>query len=401
MRVTFLSNGYGEDAIGSRLAAELKQQPRLDVRAYPTVDRGDAYEGVCEILGQRQVMPSGGLLLHSWDLFVADLRAGFISMTLRQLRDLAALKTDTLVVVGDIYALLLSRLVPCQRRFYVQPLVSAYHQPTTGSRANRLTMEQFTGFERWLIGRLVTRMYVRDAFTAQTLQARGLSNVRFLGNPMVDKLEPAQPFSRTDLLSNTKPDAPVIALLPGTRKYAHHTLQVMLEALRHYPEAVGLLAWAVEDRPHVMGWCWHETVASRVLDNTSNNTLLGVLERGQQQVFVYQQRFADILHAADVALGTAGTAHEQAAARGVPVVSFPLPPHYTPAFLANQQRLLADALVVVEADPAKIARALHSLWQDEATRQQAVTVGQARMGKAGGTRAIVADMLAQLEIRRQ
>lgn len=395
--MTFLSNGYGEDVIGSRLAAELRQLPEIDVRAYPTVDRGDAYEGVCDILGQRQVMPSGGLLLHSWHLFVADLRAGFVGMTLRQLRDLAALKTDTLVVVGDAYALLLSHLVRCQQRFYVQPLVSAYHQPTTGSRANRLTMEQFTGVEQWLIRRLVTRMYVRDAFTAQTLQARGLSNVRFLGNPMVDKLEPSQPFSRADLLSNTTPNAPVIALLPGTRKYAHLTLQVMLEALCHYPESVGLLAWAAEDRPHVVGWCWQETAASRV----SNNNVLGVLERGQQQVFVYRHRFADILHVADMALGTAGTAHEQAAARGVPVVSFPLPPHYTPAFLANQQRLLADALVVVEAEPEKIARALHSLWQDEVTRQQAVTVGQARMGKAGGTRAIVADMLMQLEIGRQ
>ena len=106
----FLSNGYGEDAIGSRLAAELTQQTRVqqtrvplietDVCAYPTVDRGDAYEGVCQILGQRQVMPSGGLMLHSWDLFAADIRAGFVSMTLRQLRDLVRLPTDVLVVVG-------------------------------------------------------------------------------------------------------------------------------------------------------------------------------------------------------------------------------------------------------------------------------------------------------------
>jgi uncharacterized protein (TIGR03492 family) len=167
----------------------------------------------------------------------------------------------------------------------------------------------------------------------------------------------------------------------------------MLEALRHYPEAVGLLAWAAEDRPHVPGWRWQESVSAAAL----TDNLLGVLERGQQRVFVYRQRFADILHAADVALGTAGTAHEQAAARGVPVVSFPMPPHYTPAFLENQQRLLADALVVVAAEPEEVARALRSLWQDEAARQHAAAIGKTRMGEAGGTVAIVADMLVQLE----
>ena len=283
----------------------------------------------------------------------------------------------------------------------MQPLVSAYHQPLAGSRANRLTMEQFTGFERWLIRRLVTQMYVRDAFTAATLHARGLTQVQFLGNPMVDKLEPPHPFSRADLLSRTKPDAPVVALLPGTRKYAHLTLSVMLEALRHYPEAVGLLAWAAADRPQVTGWRWRESAANAALtDNVVADNLLGVLERAQQRVFVYRHRFADILHAADVALGTAGTAHEQAAARGVPVVSFPMPPHYTPAFLDNQQRLLAEALTVVSAEPEEVARALQSLWQDTAARQRAATVGKTRMGQPGGTRAIVADILGQFEIKR-
>lgn len=394
MQVTFLSNGYGEDVIGSRLAAELMQQTEVDVHAYPTVDRGDAYEGVCEILGQRQVMPSGGLMLHSWDMFVADIKAGFLSMTLRQLYDLARLKTDVLVVVGDAYALLLSSLVRCQKRFYAQPLVSAYHQPLAGSRVNRVTMEQFTGLERWLIRRLVTRMYVRDAFTAETLLAKGLHEVRFLGNPMVDALEPSRPFSRAELFGNTKSDAPVIALLPGTRQYAHSTLQVMLEALCHYPEAVGLLAWTANERPQVTGWHWRESVGSTALADH----LLGVLVHAQQRVFVYRQRFADILHVADIALGTAGTAHEQAAAKGVPVVSFPMPPHYTPAFLENQQRLLADALEVVVAEPEDVARALRSLWQDAATRQRAVAVGKTRMGETGGTRAIVADMMAQLEM---
>ncbi|MEM6429273.1 MAG: lipid-A-disaccharide synthase-related protein [Deinococcota bacterium] len=397
-RVLFLSNGYGEDAIGSKLARELIHQcPELSVQAYPTVDQGRAYEGICPILGPRQVMPSGGLLLHSLGMFLNDMRAGFVGMTWRQLRELNKLEADMLIVVGDVYALSLSLLVTTTARFYVQPLVSAYHQPKQQTNLNRMTMERFTSLERYLIRTKVTQMYVRDTLTAQTLSQDGLSQVQFLGNPMVDGLaatKPLEPMRLRTLASQADNSGPIIALLPGTRDYAGRSLEVMLAALEQLPNATGVVAWAGQQLPHLSGW---QAVHHPQAEDDSNNNLhkLTVLHRGARRVLLYQSRFNDVLAAADMVLGTAGTAHEQAAALGLPVLSFALPPHYTPAFLANQQRLLADALTISSPEPSTLARGLNDLWHNDHAREGAKASGRARMGLAGGSSAIAADILSR------
>ncbi|MEM7737622.1 MAG: lipid-A-disaccharide synthase-related protein [Deinococcota bacterium] len=418
-RVLFLSNGYGEDSIGSKLARELSsQRPDLTLQAYPTVDQGHAYEGVCSILGPRQVMLSGGLLLHSLDMFVKDMRAGFVGMTLRQLRDLKKLETDILIVVGDVYALSLSLLVNTKIRVYVQPLVSAHHQASghqasghqarghqasghrliekqlsTPTKLNRVTMEKFTSLERYLIRTKVNHMYVRDALTAQTLNADGLGNVQFLGNPMLDGLAAKKPLELHKLRKlayQPNSDGPIIALLPGTREYAVASLEVMLAALEHVPNAIGIVAWAGKQLPQLPDWHY---VDVHVDDGTSSTHNLAVLQHGTQRVLLYQARFNDVLAVADLVLGTAGTAHEQAASLGIPVVSFALPPHYTPAFLANQQRLLADALTISNAEPETLGQILDKLWQDGSARARAADIGRTRMGQPGGSSAITTDIL--------
>jgi uncharacterized protein (TIGR03492 family) len=385
-RLTFLSNGYGEDAIAALLAAEFKRKcPDTCLQAYPTVGEGKAFEALnIPILGPRKTLPSGGLLFHSLPLLLGDLRAGFLGMTARQLLDLRRLRTDVLVVVGDVYALLLSTLVRARARFYVQPLVSVYHRRPGGAQLNRTFMERYTGLERTLIRRAVTHMYVRDAPTAAYLEALGLP-VNFLGNPMLNDIGQGE---RLDLSLTS----PVMALLPGTRRYATASLKLMLSALSRWPEATGLVAWAGEGlEPGIFsGWQITEP-------DISEPGLALTLARGQQHVYVFKNRFADVLHSADLALGTSGTANEQAAALGLPVVAFPLPPFYTKAFLHNQKRLLAEALTIAEAEPEAIAQALRALWQDRVRYQQAADTGRRRMGKPGGTKRIVRDILERLE----
>ncbi|HEX7021301.1 MAG TPA: hypothetical protein VF171_00490, partial [Trueperaceae bacterium] len=253
MRVTFLSNGHGEDAIGALLAREFHAQcPTLALRAFPTVDEGGAYEraGV-PVLGPRRVMPSGGFLFHSAELFLADLRAGFLPMTLQQLRSLRQLDTDMLIVIGDVVALAMSALVRSPARYYVQPLVSVHHATPAAHRPNRLFMERFTGIERALIRRLVKHTYVRDAPTATHLHALGLRQVSSLGNPM---LAAHDPHARLPELGLRRP---VVGMLPGTRRHAAASLTVMLQALASWPQAHGVVAWAGGMLPplEVAGWC--------------------------------------------------------------------------------------------------------------------------------------------------
>lgn len=378
MVITILSNGYGEDAVGALLAAELlKVAPSWRVQAFPIVDAGRAYEPLkIPILGPRRVMPGGGLLLHHPRLLLADLRAGFLAMTWRQLRDLRRLETDLLLVVGDVYALLLASRVGTERRYQVQPLISAYHSVGGRPPLHRLFMEEFTGLERFLMRRLVRQVYVRDAPTAALLRAKGVPQATSLGNPMFDALTVTpRPVGLTP---------PVVALLPGSRGYAAEALALMLEAMTHWPEAQGVVAWAPEldALPSLAGWQREVLAPGRIR-----------LRCGSTAVLVLRERFADILHGCDLVIGTAGTAHEQAAAIGKPVVAFPVRPIYTRSFLRNQARLLGAALTVAPAEPAALAAALRALWSDPERYQRAAREGRERMGEAGGSARIVADIL--------
>lgn len=381
MRLTLLSNGHGEDVVGALLAeAFLACDGTLELRAFPTVGGGGAYERLnIPVLGPRRALPSGGFMLHSLDAFRRDVQAGFLPMTTAQLRTLRSLETDVLIVVGDVYALLLSSLVGTRQRFYVQTLVSAWqrHLPSRllsrPRHLNRYFMERFSGPERLLIRRLARHSYVRDAPTAALLKTLGLS-VSALGNPMLDALHPAV---APPLPLPVKP--PVVALLPGTREHKKAALETMVRALECWPEATGLVAWT-DGAPPSGSW---RAVAEGVWQGAPN-------------VYLLTDRFAAVLGAAQLALGTAGTAHEQAAASGLPVVAFAAPPIYTPAFLANQRRLLGEALSVCDPDPQSVAATLRALWCDTDRYRRAAAAGRERMGAAGGSVAIARDVLRRV-----
>ena len=167
----------------------------------------------------------------------------------------------------------------------------------------------------------------------------------------------------------------------------------MLGVLSHWPEATGVVAWGVDDAPpEVKGWQWsaQSEIYTRGLE--------GVYTRGQQRVPLFRNRFTDILGSAGLVLGTAGTAHEQAAALGLPVVAFEVPPHYTQGFLQNQQRLLSHALTLAPPRPEAIAGALRELWNDPTRYELAAQTGPARMGPKGGSETVVRDILKREKV---
>ena len=380
--VVILSNGHGEDAVGALLAREmLNLCPELAVKAFPLVGAGLAYQRLgLPVLGPRRQLPSGGLMLHSSSLLWQDLCAGFLSMTFSQLGDLHRLRAEVLVVVGDIYAQLLSLPARAEVRFVVQTLVSAWHtQDRHRTLPNRYFMETISLPERLLMRHLARRVYVRDRETECLLRSRGVSRVSALGNPMLDGLAAAP-------LAELAGQGRVIALLPGTRAYAGTALQMMLAALECLPGTTGVVAWAGGDLPEVRGWHAEELAAA-----TTGHLM--TLRRGRSVVHVYERCFAEVLRSSCLALATAGTANEQAAALGLPVVSFPLPPFYSQAFLDNQGRLLGEALIVVRPQPAAVAAALQRLLEDPARRRRIAGVGPLRLGAPGGSRAIAADLL--------
>jgi uncharacterized protein (TIGR03492 family) len=184
------------------------------------------------------------------------------------------------------------------------------------------------------------------------------------------------------------PVAATVALLPGSRAYAPRALHAMaagLAALADDGEATA--AWVAWTGGAVPPPAARLGAAGRPVRRLAARRRPRPLRLG---------RFADVLASADAVLGTSGTAQEQAAGLGLPVVSFPVEPAYGAAFLANQRRLLGAALEVVAPTPRTVAAGLRRALHDAAFRADAAREGPARLGPPGGTAAIAADVARRL-----
>lgn len=384
MTFTILSNGHGEDVIGASFAKELlKQRPDIELQVFPTVDSGKAYEGLdLEILGERKEMPSGGFIFHNFELFVNDIKAGFLQMTVRQIYQLSKIKTDVLLVVGDIYALFLSSFIRTKQRFYYQSLVSVHNSKKEGSKIlNRYFMENFSYLERALIRHLVRHVYLRDAATAEYLENFNAGKFSALGNPMLDSLN-------GKIMLDHKTISPTIGLLPGTREHADKAMEIMLASLEGM-SGQALVAWA-SDKPNFEHFGWERK------ELTTDEGLFLILKRDSFKVFFYRNRFADILASSDIIIGNAGTANEQAAALGLAVITFPVEPTYKKEFVDNQKRLLGEALTVCDANPNMIKNSLNTMLDNPELMKRAGKAGVERMGPSGGTQRIITDILARI-----
>lgn len=380
-RLLIVSNGHGEDTIGTRLAVRLRERlPELDLTAFPLVGTGGRYQAAgVAVDGPRRHLPAEGLTMHHPTLLWRDLRAGVAGLTLRQVMWLRRARPDAVLVVGDAYAQALASLVPAPRRV-LQPLVSVHHglgapRPPLA----RTFMERIRAPERMLMRR-ADRVYTRDAPTAEHLHALGVTQATFLGNPMMDELD-AAPL-------DVPGEGPVVALLPGSRDYAHDSVTIMLAALARLGRVRGVVAWALGDTPEAPE-AWREEELPGPPDAVTWRT-------GETTVTWIRGRFAEVLASAGAAIGTAGTANEQAAGLGIPVVAFAVPPSYGEAFVANQARLLGGSLRVVGAEPDVIARTVRAALEAGAHRDAARSVGPERMGGPGGSDAIAADVAAWL-----
>lgn len=389
-----ISNGHAEDLIGAAWVREwLRLAPGRRVVALPLVGRGAAYAGLADLRGPALDLPSGGFPFGSLENLRADLRAGLVGRSLGQwvAAFLAGRGAERVVVVGDSYALAVGSLAARQGGagarlplFHLQPLVSALYAEGMNWRShlrelNALGANLFMPWELAL-GRRASRVYTRDAPTAQLLAGRGVP-AAYRGSFAMDILPPPERD-----LGELRSGRPLLALLPGQRGDAASSLPVMLGAAARLPELQGCVAWPrpFEEWPELAGW--------RLEVRTPDTAL--ATGPGGAEVLVLRGAFSDTLHTAILALGTAGTANEQAAGLGVPVLGFPTAgPQYVAGFAARQRRLLGEALTLCPPDPEAVARAARTLLSGPA-RERAAQAGPARIGKAGALRVIAAEISA-------
>jgi uncharacterized protein (TIGR03492 family) len=392
-KVLFISNGHGEDTLGARLAQEfLALCPDFELEAVPIVGAGNPYERLgIRVSGPRWSPPSGGFTFTSLARFLEDWRDGIRQKTHEQHWAVRRAKADVVIVVGDIYALGVTKLFAFKEAkpivFQVQPLVSRYYQDgmntqTRFERLNRVTVDSFTTPELWLMKNMVRQVYTRDARTASWLQELGVAHSSFLGNMMMDCLTPELDLS--PVLSGK----PVLALLPGTRDDQLESLPKMLEVAAFLPDFQTFAALPVL-HPRLelsTGWVW---ITPSSVDNSVS--ALAVAEHmSGTRVLILNAAFAALLHQANVVLGTSGTGNEQAVGLGKPVIAFPTKgPQYTKNFAQAQARLLGAGLHLLEhPSPEALAQAIR-----QADSASAKAAGLERMGGSGGARRIAEHIL--------
>jgi uncharacterized protein (TIGR03492 family) len=373
-RLLIVSNGYGEDLEAAQIVRALPPD-RLDVAAYPLVGLGRAYPPGVELLDPRHDLPSGGFGIRAgWRSLWADLRAGWLPTWRAQRRALRAQRGRAGVVLaaGDVYCLWMAAAAggPC---VYLALPKSEYISP-------------HSALERRMIRRLAAHVFPRDEVTAAALRRAGIG-AEYVGFTLMDTLVvTGETFGYAD-------GGPVVTILPGSKPPAFDNLVLLLRAMdrvaaRHCPVPGVLVAWA----PNLSAGRLRDTV-----------TEAGGRWRGDRhftmgsfEAVVTSDHFADALARATVVLGMAGAAHEQAAGLGKPVVAFPgTGPQFTAAFLAEQQRLLGDALVAGRS-PEDAADAVVRLLRDPAERDRRGRVGRERQGGPGGAAAIARYLVRRL-----
>jgi uncharacterized protein (TIGR03492 family) len=97
-------------------------------------------------------------------------------------------------------------------------------------------------------------------------------------------------------------------------------------------------------------------------------------------------------HHAKVALGTVGTANEQAAGLGIPTPG----PQFTLGFAQRQRRLLGPALTLAKPEPTEIAQAVRAVLEEERYRL-ASAAGKERIGTPGALPRIAEEIQEVLD----
>jgi uncharacterized protein (TIGR03492 family) len=378
-RILFVANGHGENAIAARIAAEIGAASATPVGLdlFPLVGTGAGVAPLA-VVGPRATMPSGGLVaMGNVRAFSRDLAAGFAALFARQLAFLGTLPPyDAVVAVGDAFAL---------------ALALAARRPTVFvGTAKSVYVAHYGPVERTLLRRAL-RLFVRDAATAARLRGQGVP-AEAPGNVIVDLTGPGG-------------DAPAgrwLGLLPGSRDDAYGDGVRLARVARALAERVPGLGSLFSIAPTLAperfiraleadGWSPADGPAD------ARHAAFAVRAGGALLVG-WTGGLGSLLGASAAVLGQAGTANEQAAAAGIPVLALDRAAGSGSGagadwYRMRQRRLLGDALLLVPADPAAAAAAVASLLDDPGRLAAMSAAGRDRMGPPGGAAAIARAIL--------
>ncbi len=387
MKVLFISNGHGEDLNAGLIIDALQQQaPSVSLAALPLVGIGQAYlQRHIPVIAPTQAPPSGGLVYTSAATWLKDIAGGLVTLTLKQWRALRRQQHqfDLIMAVGDSIPLMFAYL---SGRPYLSLLVanSSYYE---GKLRLPVTMDW------WLTHRRCLGAIAKDNLTAQDLCQQRIP-AGCLGYPIMDALQ-------TSPIPLSPNSSPLIALLPGSR---------LPEALHNLSQLLPLCVALNQSQPMTFWGALVPAFTPSVLQQFAQKQGWqycpdsSCLTQGNCTIHLSTQRFADILTQADLVLGMAGTAVEQAVGLGKPVLQLPgRGPQFTYAFAEAQMRLLGPSVTTIGRSPDELdlipqaTRAALKILGDSAYLQVCQQNGRERIGSAGASQVIARHILEALE----
>ena len=368
-RFLFISNGHGEDAIAAAIVASMPKSAMVE--AYPMIGAGNAYAGVCPVVGPRATLASEG-----WRNVKGSLRRdiatgglGTVPPALNFLRQIKG-KYDRVVVVGDMVGVLACYFTGHRGLYYLDVY-------KTG--AARL----YSGPERWTIKQACKTVFCRADNLARSLEHIGV-DARSAGNVMMDTIP------HGDYDAQARRQRPLaVTLLPGSRALTAESFALQVAALRSVPG---------ELRPDVFlavaGNISVDELAKKAgLKRTTMLSVesadLGELSDGDLTIHMARGgAMGNLLAVSDLVLSQAGTATVQALGLGKPAITFVNPRDRRSRF-NDEQMLFGEARTVVPAEAPAVGAALRKLLGDDEERRRLANIGRQRIGGPGAMAAII------------
>lgn len=381
--VLFVSNGYGEDSIALSILREIKlQSPDVKIYALPIVGNGGSYETEdCEILGPRTAMPSGGVIPGNFGNLKKDLSSGLIKLTFAQIGIIKKYSKLSFasVSIGDIYPAILLSFFAKNSKIMIATAKSNYVSP-------------HNKFEEFMMKTFFKKVFVRDNPTAEHLRKNGVSNAVYVGNAMMDCLEP----EGIDFKVNKEN---LFAVLPGSRKSAFLDMPVIADA-------ISIISDKIEDSSFVAvvpkSIDLHELVKVcsddwQFEESKEDDFCVGKMSNKKNRAVVkfYNRGMADLLRACKLVIGQAGTANEQATGLGKPVVAFDSFSDDKMGWYRKRQKcLLGEAVSVVKKNPSEVSDMVFNILSDSELYKKMAEEGKNRLGLPGGAKKMAEAILS-------